>query len=65
MKGPNNKISIVGFGSYGEVKLAKNTETGQIVAIKMVQRVRCRSTDAMPKRRSMCTTSSTTPTSSN
>lgn len=36
VKGPNNKVSIVGFGSYGEVKLAKNTETDEMVAIKMV-----------------------------
>jgi serine/threonine protein kinase len=26
----------VGFGSYGEVKLARNTENGEVVAIKMV-----------------------------
>ena len=38
IKGPNNKISIVGFGSYGEVKLAKNSDTGEVVAIKMVHR---------------------------
>ena len=65
IKGPNNKVSIVGFGSYGEVKLAKNSETGEIVAIKMVTRSSCRSMDGMPKRKSMSITNSTTPTSSN
>ena len=29
-------MGIVGFGSYGEVKLARNTENSDIVAIKMV-----------------------------
>jgi serine/threonine protein kinase len=27
----------VGFGSYGEVKLARNTETDELVAIKFVR----------------------------
>lgn len=36
IKGANNKVNIVGFGSYGEVKLARNTETGEMVAIKSV-----------------------------
>ncbi len=29
-------MEIVGFGSYGEVKLARNTENDSVVAIKMV-----------------------------
>jgi serine/threonine-protein kinase Chk1 len=32
----NNHINI-GFGSYGQVKLARNTETKDLVAIKLVQ----------------------------
>ena len=36
IKAPNNKVNIVGFGSYGEVKLAKNTDTNEVVAIKTV-----------------------------
>ena len=42
IKGHGNKVSVVGFGSYGEVKLAKNTETGEVVAIKMVNLTRYR-----------------------
>ena len=57
IKGQNNKISIVGFGSYGEVKLAKNSETGEIVAIKMVRIKGCRFTGAMPRKKSTCITS--------
>jgi serine/threonine protein kinase len=37
VKGPNGKACIVGFGSYGEVKLARNTETDELVAIKFVR----------------------------
>ena len=36
IKGLNNRVNNVGFGSYGEVKLAKNYDTDQVVAIKMV-----------------------------
>jgi serine/threonine protein kinase len=50
-------VNIVGFGSYGEVKLAKNTENNEVVAIKMVVPPRCRSTTRTRRRRSTCTTS--------
>lgn len=56
IKGANNKVSIVGFGSYGEVKLAKNTETGEIVAIKMVDDLLRRFMAGTPKTKSMCIT---------
>jgi hypothetical protein len=37
LKNEIGKANIVGFGSYGEVKIARNTENDQIVAIKMVR----------------------------
>lgn len=37
LKNEVGKVDIVGFGSYGEVKLARNTENGGVVAIKMVR----------------------------
>lgn len=59
------KVEIVGFGSYGEVKLARNTENGDVVAIKMVLIMRGRSTIKMPRKKSTFTTNWIIPTSSN
>jgi hypothetical protein len=36
LKGYENNHVTIGFGSYGQVKLAKNTLTGVIVAVKIV-----------------------------
>ena len=36
LKGYQNNGVTVGFGSYGQVKLAKNIENDQIVAVKIV-----------------------------
>jgi serine/threonine protein kinase len=36
LKETDNSHVNIGFGSYGMVKLAKNTETKELVAIKMV-----------------------------
>jgi len=37
IKNEIGKTNIVGFGSYGEVKIARNTDNSQIVAIKLVK----------------------------
>ncbi len=36
LKGYENNHVTIGFGSYGQVKLAKNLDTGEIVAVKIV-----------------------------
>ena len=58
-------VEIVGFGSYGEVKLAMNRKSGEIVAIKMVVHYSTRSTIRMPKNKSTSIINYTTTTSSN
>lgn len=39
LKGTENGHVAIGFGSYGMVKLAKNTDTKELVAIKMVDKL--------------------------
>lgn len=53
IKGPNNKVSIVGFGSYGQVKLARNTQTGEMVAIKLVHMMIVRCMEEMLNKKQM------------
>jgi hypothetical protein len=36
LKGYENNHVTIGFGSYGQVKLAKNIDTGETVAVKIV-----------------------------
>jgi serine/threonine protein kinase len=36
LKGYENNHVTIGFGSYGQVKLARNLDTGEIVAVKIV-----------------------------
>jgi serine/threonine protein kinase len=36
LKGYQNNHVTIGFGSYGQVKLAQDVETGLIVAVKVV-----------------------------
>lgn len=36
MKGYQNNHVTIGFGSYGQVKLAKDITNGEIVAVKVV-----------------------------
>ena len=54
LKNEVGKVEIVGFGSCGEVKLARNTENGEIVAIKMVRERLDRFTAKTPRRRLTC-----------
>lgn len=56
LKNDFGKVEIVGFGSYGEVKLARNTQNNDIVAIKMVEMRSYRSTTKTRSRKSTCTT---------
>ena len=65
LKNEVGKVDIVGFGSYGEVKLARNTENGGVVAIKMVRQSLLRFTTKTPNKKSMFITNLTTRTSSN
>jgi serine/threonine protein kinase len=50
------KVDIVGFGSYGEVKLARNTENNEIVAIKMVHDILVRFITKTPNNKLMSIT---------
>ena len=36
LKNEVGRVEVVGFGSYGEVRLARNTENGEVVAIKLI-----------------------------
>ena len=36
LKGYENNHVTIGFGSYGQVKLARNLDNGEIVAVKIV-----------------------------
>jgi hypothetical protein len=53
-----NRHIIIGFGSYGEVKLAKRGDSNDYVAIKMVIDVSFRFTARMHSTRSLCINSS-------
>ena len=65
IKNDFGKVEIVGFGSYGEVKLARNTQNNEIVAIKMVHLFSHRSTIRTQRSKLMFITNQIIPTSSN
>lgn len=46
LKGYGDHDVSVGFGSYGQVKLAKDLKTNENVAVKIVSRVSFRSTNS-------------------
>ena len=52
-----NRHIIIGFGSYGEVKLARKSGSQEYVAIKMVLIPSFRSTARTRSTRSRCTSS--------
>lgn len=51
LKGYQNNHVTIGFGSYGQVKLAKDLNNGEVVAVKVVRLAACRSTKS-PKTKS-------------
>ena len=44
LKGYQNNHVTIGFGSYGQVKLAKDLTNGEVVAVKVVNNWSSRST---------------------
>lgn len=47
LKGYANNHVTIGFGSYGQVKLAKDIQNGEVVAVKVVIPFSSRSTKSL------------------
>lgn len=63
--GPWKLGKTLGKGSSGRVRLAKNIETGQLAAIKIVSKKKCLKLDRKSKRQSTVSNTNTTTTNSN